>query len=169
MDEGSFKQQFLPLHPKLYRIAFAITGNTEDAEDILQEAYCKLWDKREELTIIRSAEAFCITLVRNMCLDYLRSAKRNIGQDEVNDQIFVSTSSPENELIEQDRTRVIKKLINELPDNQRQVILLSGIEGCTAEEIEHITGLSAINIRVLLSRARKTVREKFNKVMSYER
>jgi len=169
MDEASFKQLFLPLHPKLYRIAFALIGNAPDAEDILQDAYCKLWDKRTELSIIRSPEAFCVTLTRNMCLDYLRSSAHRMEQENISEIAIPNDLSPETELIEQDKVRFVNKLIDELPENQRQIIRLRGIDDCSAEEIEQITGLSAINIRVLLSRARKTIREKFEKVMSYER
>ena len=43
MDVDVFKQRFLPFHPKLYRIAYALLDNKADAEDILQDAYCKLW------------------------------------------------------------------------------------------------------------------------------
>ena len=49
MDAASFKQQFLPCHAKLYRVAFRLMGNVQDAEDMVQEAYLKLWKKRDEL------------------------------------------------------------------------------------------------------------------------
>ena len=50
MDAASFKQQFLPCHAKLYRVAFRLMGNVQDAEDMVQEAYLKLWKKRDELS-----------------------------------------------------------------------------------------------------------------------
>lgn len=64
MDVDVFKQRFLPFHPKLYRIAYALLDNKADAEDILQDAYCKLWNKRDELGDIQNPEAFSITLVK---------------------------------------------------------------------------------------------------------
>ena len=75
MDVDVFKQRFLLFHPKLYRIAYALLDNKADAEDILQDAYCKLWNKRDELGDIQNPEAFSITLVKNLCLDFLRSPK----------------------------------------------------------------------------------------------
>lgn len=54
MDVDVFKQRFLPFHPKLYRIAYALLDNKADAEDILQDAYCKLWNKRDELGDIQN-------------------------------------------------------------------------------------------------------------------
>ena len=75
MDAESFKKEFLPYHRKLYRVAYRLLENSADAEDIVQEAYLKLWDKREGLTVISNPEAFSVTLVKNMCFDLLRSGK----------------------------------------------------------------------------------------------
>lgn len=52
MDAESFKKEFLPYHRKLYCIAYRLLENAADAEDLVQEAYLKLWDKREGLAII---------------------------------------------------------------------------------------------------------------------
>ena len=91
MDVDVFKQRFLPFHPKLYRIAYALLDNKADAEDILQDAYCKLWNKRDELGDIQNPEAFSITLVKILCLDFLRSPKasrRGIGDRSINDRLL---------------------------------------------------------------------------------
>jgi RNA polymerase sigma factor, sigma-70 family len=170
MDSESFKHRFLPLHQRLYRIAFAMTENANDAEDIVQDAYCKLWDRRDELDSVINAEAFCVTLVKNMCLDLLRSAKRNRREEDVTENLTLhSEESTDNGVIEQENMNMINSLIDELPENQRQVIRLRGIDECSMEEIELITGLSAVNIRVLLSRARKTIRTKYETLLSYGR
>ena len=71
MDAESFKKEFLPYHRKLYCIAYRLLENAADAEDLVQEAYLKLWDKREGLAIISNPEAFSVTLVKNMCFDLL--------------------------------------------------------------------------------------------------
>lgn len=95
MDVDVFKQRFLPFHPKLYRIAYALLDNKADAEDILQDAYCKLWNKRDELGDIQNPEAFSITLVKNLCLDFLRSPKASrrdneeaLGDRSINDRLL---------------------------------------------------------------------------------
>ncbi|MDR1558035.1 MAG: RNA polymerase sigma factor [Tannerellaceae bacterium] len=170
MDAEGFKQRFLPLHPRLYRVAYALTENSRDAEDILQEAYYKLWSRRNELLHIRNTEAFCITLVKNLCLDFLRSAPRQNRSEIPIETLSPETGvSPETRMIEQDELRLIQELIDRLPANQRQILRLQSIEGCSPEEIETITGLSAVNIRVLLSRARKCIREQYLKIRSNER
>lgn len=169
MDVESFKRQFLPLHPKLFRIAYALVENKADAEDLLQDAYYKLWSRRDELADVRNPEAFCVTLVKNLCLDFLRSPRGGRHDEEVTEAVTLSTdSSPDKELEMQDKVQQVRHLINRLPENQRQVIRLKGIEDCSMDEIEQITGLSAVNIRVLLSRARKIIRDQFDKYYAYE-
>ncbi|MCD7937526.1 MAG: RNA polymerase sigma factor [Tannerellaceae bacterium] len=168
MDEESFKRQFLPLHPRLYRIAYALTENSQDAEDILQDAYCKLWDKREELVRIIHPEAFCVTLVKNLSLNFLRSGYRNRKEEMLPTVVVAQLETPEKEMMRREEFLKVEQMIEELPDNQRTVIRLRGIEDCSMEEIEEITGLSAVNIRVLLSRARKMIRSKLTKTGCYE-
>lgn len=170
MDAESFKKLFLPFHPKLYRIAYILVENKADAEDILQEAYYKLWNKREELGDIRQPEAFCVTLVKNLCLDFLRSPERRRQQEEIGkaDQLEME-SSPEKELEIQDKIGLLRRWINQLPTHQRQVIKLREIDECSLDEIEQLTGLTSGHIRVLLFRARKLIREKFEKLHAYER
>lgn len=169
MNAESFKQRYLPLHPRLYRIAFAMTENAEDAEDILQEAYCKLWNKREELALVRNPEAFCVTMIKNLCLDFLRTPQYGRCKETIDNVDVTSGSSPESEVIERDEIRQICSLIEHLPQNQRQILRLRGLNDFSLEEIATITGLSAVNIRVLLSRARKTIREQVEKLKNNER
>ena len=169
-DAGHFKRTYLSFHPKLFRIAYALVENRADAEDILQDAYYKLWNKRDELPDIENPEAFCVTLVKNLCLDFLRSPRANRWEEEIEEAITQATaSSPEKELETKDKEQQIRRLIERLPDNMRQIIKLKGIDDCSTDEIEQITGLSAVNIRVLLSRARKVIREQFEKLYEYER
>ena len=140
MDVDVFKQRFLPFHPKLYRIAYALLDNKADAEDILQDAYCKLWNKRDELGDIQNPEAFSITLVKNLCLDFLRSPKasRRDNEEALETVLLTTDSSPEKELEEKEDIRHIQELIEQLPENQRQVIRLRGIEDCSYEDISGI-------------------------------
>ncbi len=164
MDVESFKRLFLPLHPKLFRIAYALVENKSDAEDLLQDAYYKLWSRREELTDVQNPEAFCVTLVKNLCIDFLRSPRVGRHNEEVTEVVaFSPDSSPDEKLEMKDKVQQVRHLVSRLPENQRQVLRLRGIEDCSMDEIEQITGLSAVNIRVLLSRARKIIREQFEK------
>lgn len=167
MKADDFKRKFMPLHPKLYRVAIALVGNKEDAEDILQETYGKLWLKRDELGQLENPEAYCVTMIKNLCLDFLRSAQ--VGQmtdedAEMQMDMRITDKTPDRILEEKEQLRQVRQIINRLPQNQKKVIRLQGIAGCSIEEIENLTGLSNGNIRVLLSRARKQIQEQINKL-----
>lgn len=167
MDVESFKKQFLPYHRKLYAVAFRLLENGADAEDLVQEAYLKLWNKREGLTLIGNPEAFCVSLVKNMCFDLLRSGKYVFGRQTV-DLAEVHDASPADSLEVKEEARLVKRLIAQLPEQQKRVMTLRDVKGCTFEEIEQVTGINVENIRVLLSRARKKIREEFYKWNNYD-
>ena len=163
MEAETFKQRFLSFHPKLYRIALALVESPEDAEDILQEAYTKLWSKRDSLEAVQQPEAFAVTTVRNLCLDFLRSPRTNSRSEPLETVILHCEDSPERQVETRDQLRQVVRLIQELPPNQQQVIRLRGMEDCSVEEIAEITGFSPANVRTLLSRARKYIKDKLKK------
>ena len=167
MDAESFKKEFLPFHRKLYHIAYRLLENEADAEDLVQEAYLKLWDKREGLALISNPEAFSVTLVKNMCFDLLRSGKYTANKQTV-ELNGIHYTCPADDMETRDEVRQVKNIIAQLPEQQQKVVILRDVKECSYEEIEHITGLNSINIRVLLSRARKRIREQFNKLNNYE-
>lgn len=162
MDAETFKKVFLPYHQKLYRIAYRIVQDAANAEDIVQETFIKLWNKRGDMQDIENTEAFSIIILRNTCLDHLRKTKNDYHTNYDSD--IPETASLVKQIEIQDEAERVKKLINKLPEQQRQVMIMKHWEGYSDEEIEQITGISPGNIRVILSRARKTIREQFIKI-----
>lgn len=162
MDAETFKKEFLPYHQKLYRIAYRIVQDVANAEDIVQDTFIKLWNKRNEMSDIENTEAFAIIILRNTCLDFLRKTKNEYHA--AYDTNIPETASLSKQIELQDDAQKVKQLINRLPDQQRQVMMMKHWDGYSDEEIEQVTGLSPGNIRVILSRARKTIREQFLKI-----
>lgn len=168
MNADEFREAFLPLHARLYRAAYALLENAQDAEDIVQEAYLKLWNKRNELDIRSNATAYCVATVRNLCFSLMQT-RRYQSEEPLPEHIDLSeTESPEQLLEKRDEQAQLKALIAELPQQQRRVLWLRDVNECSFEEIEQATGLNAINIRVTLSRARKRIREQFNRLTGKE-
>ena len=120
MDANEFKSVFMPYQPKLYRTAYAILRNAQDAEDIVQEVYMRLWNRRESMDTAICKEAYCVSMVKNMCMDFIRGS-HSFSEDEIDDEHL-------------------------------------------CEEIGAATGLTPVNIRATLSKARKKIREQFNKL-----
>ena len=164
MTAEDFKQKYFSLHPRLYRVAFTILKNAEDAEDIVQEAYCKLWDGREKLFEVKTPEAYCVILVKHLCMDLLRSPKAMRDDYNINDyDIPDDLTNTEKDMENREAIENIKHIISSLPEKQQRILKLRGFADCTLEDIETITGESAVNIRVLLSRARNTLRMKLKR------
>lgn len=164
MPASLFKQLLLPLYPRLQRVALRMLGNVEDAEDMVQEVYMKLWCRREELPDVQNMEAYCVALTKNMCIDRLRLTE--VDRVDVGDVPLSLAAADDvaSQLERQDAVEQVKLIIETLPEKQQQVITLRDIRDCTFEEIEEQTGLTAVNVRALLSRARKTIRERFKRV-----
>ena len=161
MTAEYFKQAYYSLHPKLYRVAYAILKNTEDAEDILQDAYCKLWDDRSKLVEVQKPEAYCVTLVKHLCLDYLSSPKMARKNEFIDGYDFPDyATNAETDMVNRETVEKIKSFIQRLPEKQQRILDLRVFSDCSSEEIEQITGESSENVRVILSRARNTLRIK---------
>lgn len=169
MYAAEFKTLFLPVQTKLYRLAFRLTGNAQDAEDMVQETYLRLWRRREEIAELSNPDAFCLTTLRNVCYDAFRR-KELPEDDSPPEELTIADDTDlarETEML--DDAERIRLLIDRLPEPQRAVMSMRDIGDLSFDEIGLATGLSQTNIRVLLSRARKKIREQFNQIMNYER
>ena len=170
MDANDFKRKFLPYHRKLYRAAYHLMGNAQDAEDMVQEAYLKLWKRRDKLpSNIANLEAYCVTLVKNICYDTLSLSHLEEDGRPPEELPLAESTNVAYELELKDEVRQVMTLIGQLPKQQQQIMRMRDIEDRPYEEIEQATGLTSVNIRVLLSRARKKIREQFLAIRTYER
>jgi len=162
-----FKTDVLPISNKLLRFAHQILQDDEEAKDVLQDVFLKLWQKRDELGKVENLEAFAMRMVRNQCLDVIR-ARRTISVELVKKHNLPDEESAEGEYLERaDSVGLIKRIIAGLPDLQRTVIHLRDIEQLEYEEIAEATQLNVNAIRVNLSRARKKVRDEILKIQNY--
>lgn len=160
MNLEQFKITVLPLREKLLNYSRKMTEESSDAEDIVQEAFLRLWRMREKLEGYRSIDALATEIVKNLCLDRFKSvAHSSIGLDEIRAQ--ASRDNPERNLEEQDQVLLIGRIMDTLPPLQQTIIRMKDVEGYESEEIATITGSDVQAVRMNLSRARKRVREQF--------
>ena len=161
MNATEFKQQLLPLNANLYRMAFKLMGNEDDAKDVVQDAYLKLWKMRDNISNVDNPLAYCLTIVKNMCLDRHRAASLSLI-DKPPEQLPIAGDDSASGHIEQQQTsQLLNQGLARLPVQQQQVVRMRDLAGCSMQEIEKATGLTAVNARVLLSRARKSLRNQF--------
>lgn len=165
MDASQFKQCFLPCHEQLFRMAWRLTGNMQAAEDLVQETFLKLWVKRDELATVDSYEGFSVTILKHLFYDELRKHRLQTTPQALEQLQIPHPDDTAGVFEEEDSERFIINLIRQLPKKQQQVMLLRDVEGLDYQEIEKLTGQKVVHIRVLLSRARKQIRQQLKEMM----
>jgi len=166
MKQAEFLNIVLPFKDKLFRMAKRLLVSTEEAEDATQEILIKLWSKKNNIESYNNVEAFAMTMTKNFCLDRLKS-KQAGNLKLVHSNYTDPRTSLQNELEAKDSISWVERIISELPEQQKMVLQLRDVEQYEYEEIEKLLDMKPTAIRVALSRARKTVREKLMEKHNY--
>ncbi|NQU54654.1 MAG: sigma-70 family RNA polymerase sigma factor [Bacteroidetes bacterium] len=164
MVARDFKIKVLPVSKKLLRFATLFLKDEDEAKDVVQDVFLKLWQKRDTLAEIENIEAFAMRMTRNRCLDVIRANKVVPIDAEIDRKMKAETVDVHSKIELSESANQIKMLIGKLPDIQRTVMHLRDIEELSYEEIAEATDIKVNAIRVNLSRARKKVREEFLKL-----
>ncbi len=162
MQLEEFTQNVLPLRDKLFRYAKKLLQDYEEAEDLIQEVFLKLWINRVELSKKSSVEAFAMTVTKNLCIDRFRSKQyqaSNTGIDAAELDLNDRGITPDRKTEQLEAVDLVKKVMKTLPENLRQIVHLRDIEGLSYQEISDIMGININTLKVNLSRARKKIRE----------
>lgn len=160
MDSSAFKRLLLPHYRRMYATAITILRNSDDASDAVQEAFTRLWEKRDDLPNIDTPEAYCVTTIKRVCIDRIR--KNTLPINEVTEDTLLISDDSDIQADNRESLQLVTLLMNKLPEQQRQVLQLRAFNDCSLQEIESITGLTGVNVRTLLSRARRRMKELFN-------
>ena len=158
MELETFKITVLPLRQKMLNFSQRLVEDTAEAEDVVQEAFIKLWYIREKLDAYHSVEALAMQVTKNLSLDKIKLRKPQGSELE-----SVTLVSDAEQLEQRDAAECIRHLIAQLPALQQTIIRMKDVEGYELAEIAEITATPVENVRVNLSRARKKIREQLMK------
>ena len=168
MKKVSFRNDVLPLKNELFRLALRITLNRAEAEDIVQDTLIKVWNRREEWNAIDSIEAFSLTVCRNLSLDRIKKkGNDNDSLEDVKAAEPLTSSNPQDRMIQTDKVRLIRQIVDGLPEKQRSCMQLRDFEGKTYKEIACVLDISEEQVKVNIFRARQTVKQKYLKLDNY--
>lgn len=146
----------MPFRRSMYSTAVGMVRDKEDALDVMQDALMSLWRGRKHLRDAESVESYCVAAVRNCALAFLR--KNDIPKSDINFQIEslsdIDRSIEHKELLEE-----LGRAISSLNSTQRRILELHSFSGLSHDEISKVTGDSPGNVRTILSRARKALRD----------
>lgn len=156
MTDEEFKSLILPRQDMMYRVAFLILRKEEDAADIVQDTMLSLWQKRASLSSDGNIPAYCAAAARNKSLSHIRDTGNVVS---IEDTTVEPAEEPSERFESKERLSAVESMLERLPENQKRVIRLFSYSGCSNEEIAEITGFSDVNVRALLSRGRRRLRE----------
>ena len=164
MNAEEFKQRFMPYHRMLYRVAFSLTGNVLDAEDLLQDTFMRMWQKREQLTSALVNEAYLIIMMRNLHLDRLRVKTLDTSIPLESVCMVSDPNRPDDKAERRNEAFLMKELIEHLPQKEKDIIRMYLLEELSYEEMEACTGMKQGNLRQIVLRTRNKLKEQFTKI-----
>ena len=136
----------------LYRFMLKSTRQVEDARDLVQSSFEKLWEHRSEVNALK-CKSYLFTIAYHKMIDMNRKNRRLEFREELPDQVETSTgNSPR-------LKEILEKALGRLNERQRSLVLLKDYEGYSYEEIAEITGLNGTQVKVTLHRARLILKE----------
>ncbi len=167
MQEISFRNDILPLKDKLFRLGLRITLDRAEAEDVVQDTMIRVWNKRDEWQQFESVEAYCLIVAKNLAID--RSQKKDAQNVELSPEMAeeADTSGPYDRLVNNERMKIIHRLIDELPEKQRLIMQLRDIEGESYKDIAKVLQLTEEQVKVNLFRARQKVKQRYIEIDEY--
>ncbi len=171
-DLVAFEKLFKKLYPRLKDLATRLVRDPDIAEDIVQEVFIKVWEKRKQIIAI-NIEAFFFSVLRNQCISHIKhiqlieNVKSRVNMlreteelyriDFVGDEPYI--------LIEKEIAREIQLTISKLPDKCREVFIMSRIDGLKNREIAEKLCINIKNVERHISRALKTFRLRFGETL----
>lgn len=166
MTTREWTYQLTALKDRLFRFAQRIVGDRELAEDVVQEVVIKVWTGRDEQQP-HNLEAYCMRLTKNLSIDKTRSKHFQHRSLEGTTEWLQSGHNPHDQAEQNDMLQHVERLMQRLPQKQQLVLQLRDVEGMSYQEIGQALELSPSDVKVTLSRARKTLREQLINLQAY--
>lgn len=168
-DEAAFEQLLTQHEKSVYNLCLRMTGNPEDAMDVSQEVFLRVWKNLSSYQYDAAFSTWLFRIASNACIDFLRAKKRrndvsltmqdeNDGEDK---ELAVpdETPLPEEQLLAKEQQSAVMKAMNELPPDFREILQLRVVEELPYEEIAEILDIKVGTVKSRLARARELLRK----------
>ena len=156
MTEKQYNECVNMYADNVFRFIVKNLRQEEDAKDVVQTAFEKLWRNREEI-VFEKSKSYLFTVAYNQMIDHIRKEKRVSLKDAFMED--VSIQEPKQNL-----KKILEYALSRLNETQRSLVMLKDYEGYSYEEIGKITGLSESQVKVYLHRARLQLKEYLVKI-----
>jgi RNA polymerase sigma-70 factor (ECF subfamily) len=157
-DEQAFEQLFRSWYARLVVYACNYLTDRQEAENIVQMVFIKLWEKHRELKI-ESLKGYLTAAVRNGCINELKRHRYHLSMDE---QFNIEAPGDEDNAFEDDLIDRLSLAIGEMPPQRQKIFKMGRFEGLKYKEIAALLGISPKTVEVHMGKALKTLRDTFN-------
>ena len=166
-DEKAFENLFHKYYGYLCLYATKIINDDSAAEEIVQDFFVKIWEKRGQFNIETSIKSYLFRSIKNLCINYIQHNKTKLRYaqkviSEIENNFSDDSSFPEIEL-----SRKIEESINSLPEKRKEIFRLSRQEGLKYQEIANKLNISIKTVETQMSLAIKTLRNKLKIYSSF--
>ena len=161
--EDTFRNLYLKYAKDIKRFLFFITQDMDRAEDIMQDAFVKLWDNCSRINVTK-VKSYLFTIANNMFINEYRHDKVVLDYKTKNTHHTSDNENPEFMIIEQEFLEKINRTINSLPENQKEVFLLNRIEKKKYKEIAEQLGISVKAVEKRMHKALLVIRKEIGNV-----
>lgn len=155
-DKKSLERLFMSLYVRLRNYAITLTNSPDDSEDIVQEVFLKIWNRRSELDENKSIQTYLFVSTRNSCLNWLKHRKTEDAYARIMAIVYSDSSTmvtPHESLIADDIEKDFRQVLDELPVQCRRVFELNRFEGLKYHEIAARLNISIKTVETQMSRA----------------
>ena len=146
----------------LYRYAYGVLGNRENAEEVVSDVFFEVWKNREKLLEIESLDAYLRTITYRKAVSYLRhedTMPDHVSLDDIENFTVSPLSAPDSELVSREDIDALNCAINQLPPKCRHVFFLAKIECLPYKEIAEMLDISIATINYHVSYAMSALRK----------
>ncbi len=163
-NEKAFEKLFDKYHKNLYAYLFRLLNSKEDAEEIVQETFIKIWEKRKDFIEGYSFDAFLFKIAKNSFISLTRK-KVNHNVFEKHPEIYseIDPNNSENYIIYKETKEIIDSIINGLPPKRKEIFRLRKIENLSRNEIAEKLGISVVTVDNQIMKANTYMKEQFKK------
>ena len=155
-----FEQEALPHLDAAYNLARWLTGNDQDAQDVVQEAYMRAFRFFGE-SRGANVRSWLLRIVRNTCYTWLQPNRLQQPATKFDEELFERDPDAQNleeALLRSDSGKLLRQALESLPARSREVLVLRELQGMTHKEISEVTGMPCGTVMSSLSRARSRLR-----------
>lgn len=151
----------------IYSVAYKFTKENEEADDMAQEAFIKIYRSLSKYNDKYKFSTWCVKVATNVCLDHVRRRKLNcVSLEEVENFSATDTDSPEEYYLRKEKYQVLQDAIDSLPEIYREPIVMYHQKGMSYKEIAEDLGKPMSIIKNRIFRARHTLRENLTTAVS---